>query len=191
MLNIKFNNMYNKTLKTLILALTGSFLMSSCIGSFSLFNKVLSWNKDATGNKFLDELIFLVISPAYAVCGMADLFILNTIEFWTGDNPIASNVGKTQDVMGSDGRMYAVKNLKNGYEIKDDKGETVNFTFDKSTKTWSFEKDGETVKLLRLKDKNTAQIYLQDGRTMDVTLDNQGLYEARMAVNNGVFFAAR
>lgn len=191
MLNIKFNNMYNKTLRTLILALTGSFLMSSCIGSFSLFNKVLSWNKDATGNKFLDELIFLVISPAYAVCGMADLFILNTIEFWTGDNPIASNVGKTQDVMGSDGRMYAVKNLKNGYEIKDDKGETVNFTFDKSTKTWSFEKDGETVKLLRLKDKNTAQIYLQDGRTMDVTLDNQGLYEARMAVNNGVFFAAR
>lgn len=183
--------MCNKTFKSLLFALIGACLMSSCVGSFGLFNKLLSWNKQATGNKFLNELIFLVISPAYAVCGVADVLVLNTIEFWSGDNPVAANVGKTQDVMGSDGRMYAVTTLKNGYEIKDDKGDIVNFTFDKRTKTWACEKDGETVKLLRVKDNSTAQLYLQDGKTMDVTLDNQGLYEARMAVNGGVFFAAR
>jgi len=183
--------MYNKTFKSLLCAIIGACLMSSCIGSFGLFNRVLDWNKQATGNKFLNELIFLVISPAYAVCGVADFLVLNTIEFWSGNNPIAANVGKTQNVMGSDGRMYAVTTLKDGYEIKDDKGETVNFTYDKRTQTWACEKDGETVKLLRIKDNNTAQLYLQDGSSIDVTLDNQGVYEARMAVNSGVFFATR
>lgn len=183
--------MHNKTFKTLVLSLAGTCLMSSCIGSFGLFNKVLDWNKQATGSKFLNELIFLVISPAYAVCGVADFFVLNTIEFWSGNNPVAANVGKTQDIMGSDGRMYAVTNLKNGYEIKDDKGEIVNFTFDKKSKTWSCEKDGTTIKLLKVKDNSTAEIYLKDGRAIDVTLDQQGLYEARMAVNGGTFFAAR
>ena len=39
-------------------------LCSSCIGSFGLFNRVLDWNKDVTDNKFLNELIFIIISPA-------------------------------------------------------------------------------------------------------------------------------
>lgn len=42
-----------------------------------------------------------------------------------------------------------------------------------------------------MKGNDTAQIYLPGGKTMDVTLDKQGLYEARMAVNEGVYFAAR
>lgn len=180
-----------KSLKSLTLAIALACLMSSCVGSFGLFNKLASWNKHATKNKFLNELIFLVISPAYVVCGAADFLVLNTIEFWSGSNPMASNVGKTQNVMGSDGRMYAVTGMENGYEIKNEEGEIVNFTFDKNTRTWSCVKDGEAVKLLKIKDNNTAQLYLQDGKTMDVSLDEQGLYAARMAVNNGVFFAAR
>ena len=96
----------------------GTMTLSSCIGSFCLTNNVLDWNKRATDNKFVNELIFIVISPAYAVCSVADLFVLNSIEFWTGEKVIA-NVGKTKDVMGKDGRMYAIKTLKNGYEITD------------------------------------------------------------------------
>ena len=92
----------------------GTMTLSSCIGSFCLTNTVLDWNKRATDNKFVNELIFIVISPAYAVCSVADLFVLNSIEFWTGEKVIA-NVGKTKDVMGKDGRMYAIKTLKNGY----------------------------------------------------------------------------
>ncbi len=183
--------MYNKFLKTAVFALVGVCLTSSCVGSFSMFNKLLNWNKDATGNKFLNELLFIVISPAYAFCGVADVFVLNTIEFWTGSNPLANNVGKTKSVMGSDGRLYAVTYLKDGYEIKDDNGEKVEFTFNKSDKTWSMVKDGNKVTLLKVKDNNTAQIYLKNGRTMDVALNNQGLYEARMAVNEGTYFAAR
>ena len=110
------------TVNTIIALALGSMCLSSCIGSFSLTNNVLNWNKRATDNKFINELIFIVISPAYAVCSAADLLVLNTIEFWTGDKVIA-NVGKTQNVTGKDGRLYAIKTLKNGYEITDPAGE--------------------------------------------------------------------
>lgn len=183
--------MYNKTLKSFLLIMIASVVMSSCIGSFGLFNKVLDWNKDATGNKFLNELIFIVISPAYVLCGTADLLVLNTIEFWSGSNPLAENVGKTESIMGSDGKLYAVTTLKDGYEIKDADGNVMNFTYNEKDNTWAVEKDGTTTVLLKMKGNDTAQIYLPGGKTMDVTLDKQGLYEARMAVNEGVYFAAR
>ena len=101
---------------------------SSCIGSFGLFNKVLDWNKGIS-NKFVNEVVFILISPAYAVCGVVDLLVLNTVEFWSGSNPVAK-VGHVENVWGSDGRQYAVKTLKDGYEVTKPTGEKVLFTYD-------------------------------------------------------------
>ena len=92
--------------KPVIAVLLGALTFSSCIGSFGLTNSVLDWNKRATDNKFVNEIIFVLISPAYAVCSFADLLVLNSIEFWTG-NKVIGQVGTTKDVMGKDGRMYA------------------------------------------------------------------------------------
>ena len=52
----------------IVLALTGSLMTSSCIGSFALTNKLLSWNKQV-GNKFVNELVFFAfwIIPVYEV----------------------------------------------------------------------------------------------------------------------------
>ena len=99
--------------KPVIAVLLGALTFSSCIGSFGLTNSVLNWNKRATDTKFVNEIIFVLISPAYAVCAFADLLVLNSIEFWTG-NKVIGQVGTTKDVMGKDGRMYAIKTLKNG-----------------------------------------------------------------------------
>ena len=98
-------------LKVSAVLLAATLLTSSCVGSFSLFNKLAGWNKDATGNKFLNELIFILISPAYAVCTVADVLVLNTIEFWTGSNPVAQRVGTTQEITGKDGKLYAKMTL--------------------------------------------------------------------------------
>ena len=68
-------------LKVAVVLLAGVLLTNSCVGSFGLFNKLASWNKSATNEKFLNELIFLIISPAYAVCSVVDVLVLNTIEF--------------------------------------------------------------------------------------------------------------
>ena len=166
----------------------GAMTLSSCIGSFGLTNKVLDWNKGATDHKFINELIFLVISPAYAVCSVADLFVLNTIEFWTGDKVVA-NVGKTKNVTGKDGRLYAIKTLKNGYEITDPEGEKSYFVFDKKNKSWSYSKDGDIRELFSFNEDGSIQACLPNGEKMNVSADEYGLYQVRMAMNGGLYFA--
>ena len=73
--------MRKTAMKTVLALLVGAVTLSSCIGSFGLTNKLLDWNKGLS-NKFVNELVFILISPAYAVCGLADLLVLNTVEFW-------------------------------------------------------------------------------------------------------------
>ncbi len=60
------------------LTLASSLLFSSCIGSFSLTNKLLSWNQHV-GNKFVNELVFFAfwILPVYEVSALADILVLN------------------------------------------------------------------------------------------------------------------
>lgn len=180
--------MKTRTLKVATILLAATLTMSSCVGSFSLFNKLAAWNKDATGNDILNEIIFLVISPAYGVCMLADTLVLNTIEFWTGDNPVASRIGKTKMVEGEDGLMYAIKYLKNGYEITKPNGEVVVLSYDKKTKTWSQSADGIDIKLFSFNDNGTINAYLPTG-TYCLTLDEAGFQKAQQAA--GIYFAHR
>ena len=166
----------------------GTMTLSSCIGSFGLTNTVLDWNKRATDNKFVNELIFIVISPAYAVCSVADLFVLNSIEFWTGEKVVAE-VGKTKDVMGKDGRMYAIKTLKNGYEITDPEGEKSYFVFNKKKKSWSYSKDGDIRELFSFNEDGSIQACLPNGEKINVPANENGLFQIRMAMNDGFYYA--
>ena len=166
----------------------GTMTLSSCIGSFGLTNTVFDWNKRATDNKFVNELIFIIISPAYAVCSVADLFVLNTIEFWTGEKVVAE-VGKTKDVMGKDGRMYAIKTLKNGYEITDPEGEKSYFVFNKKKKSWSYSKDGDIRELFSFNEDGSIQACLPNGEKINVPANENGLFQVRMAMNDGFYYA--
>ena len=59
-------------------AISCSLLLTSCIGPFALSNKLLSWNQTVS-DKFVNALLFVVLSPAYAVTLTADLSLFNTI----------------------------------------------------------------------------------------------------------------
>lgn len=156
-------------LKVSAVLLAATLLTSSCVGSFALFNKLAGWNKQATDNKFLNELIFILISPAYAVCTVADVLVINSIEFWTGSNPMAQRVGETQEITGKDGKLYAVTTLRNGYKVKSPDGEVIKFKYDKKTNSWSKEEKGKIEELFRINDDGTIQARLQDGRSITVT----------------------
>ena len=152
-------------MKAMLVIMAGGLLCTSCVGSFGLFNKLAAWNKQATGNKFLNELIFILISPAYAVCSLADVLVLNTIEFWSGNNPMASNIGKTKQVKGQDGLIYAV--------------------------TWSMTANGEKKEMFRFNEDGTIKAVLPNGEKMDVSQNEGGLYEVRMAVANDTYLYAQ
>ncbi|MDR1939081.1 MAG: DUF3332 domain-containing protein [Tannerellaceae bacterium] len=80
----------------------------SCFVAVGLFAfEMLNWN-NSIGDKWANELIFLImcIIPVYEISVVLDSIFLNTIEFWTGENPI-SDLGY-QTIEGKDG-MYAVE----------------------------------------------------------------------------------
>ena len=85
----------------------GAFLFSSCIGSFGLHSKLVNWNQ-SIGTKFVNELVYLAcnIIPVYPVCYLADALVINSIEFWSGSNPMA-NVGDVKKVKGENGNYFA------------------------------------------------------------------------------------
>jgi hypothetical protein len=59
-------------------------------------------------DKYVDELLFLVlvIVPVYGIGMIADAVILNTIEFWTGKNPLTSK-GDTHNTIAQNGQELA------------------------------------------------------------------------------------
>ena len=160
----------------------GAFLFSSCIGSFSLHNKLVSWNQSIS-NKFVNELVFLAfnIIPIYGVCYLADIVVINSIEFWSGSNPMAS-IGDVKKVKGENGN-YLVETLENGYSITKEGEETASMEliYDKSQNSWNVVADGVSTELVRLNNDGTAQMTLPNGEDLTVTLDAQGVATAQQA----------
>ncbi|MDR0962658.1 MAG: DUF3332 domain-containing protein [Mediterranea sp.] len=183
--------MKKMNVKLVALMLTGTVLFSSCIGSFGLTSKLLDWNNNI-GEKFVNELVFLAccIVPVYEISVLADVLVLNTIEFWTGDNPMA-NVGDVKKVKGENGN-YLVKTLENGYEItKEGENISMELVYDAELNTWNAIAAGTTTPLVKLNGDDTASLYLPGGKSMNVTLDAQGLATARTATMGDTYYAAR
>lgn len=177
---------------TCVYLLSGSILFSSCIGSFSLFNRLLDWNHNI-GDKFVNELVFVAINivPVYAVAGLADLLVINSIEFWSGNNPVAANAGDVKKVKGENGD-YIVETTEDGYAIsKEGSEESMELVFNKDTNTWSVVAEGVNTELVKINNDGTADLYLPTGESMNVTMDAQGLMAARQATMSSCFFAAR
>ncbi|MDR3118837.1 MAG: DUF3332 domain-containing protein [Mediterranea sp.] len=174
----------------LVCALCCGTLFSSCIGSFALFNNVKAWNQ-GIGNKFVNELVFVAlhIIPVYEIAFIADILVINSIEFWDGENPVAG-VGEVKTVKGENGD-YLVETLRNGYSITGaDKNESLELLYDKEANTWRAVSGGVSSDLVKINEDGTAQLYLPGGNSIRVTLDAQGVLAAReMAMNT--FFALK
>lgn len=165
-----------------------SFLFSSCIGSFGLSSKLVSWNK-TIDDKFVNELVFIALTPVYGVALATDWLIINSIEFWSGSNPMAS-IGDVKKVKGENGN-YLVETLENGYSITRE-GETasVELIYNQELNTWNVVADGVSTVLLQMNNDGTAQMTLPNGEEMTVTLDAQGVAAARQATMTNSYYYA-
>ena len=163
--------------------LCGSMMFSSCIGSFALFNKVKDWNESLTDNKFVNELIYLAmwVVPVYEISFFVDNVLLNTIEFWTGNNPVA-NAGDVKTVKGEKGE-YLVKTNADGYTITNEAGQEMTLKFDAEAQSWNVMNGNEAIELITINNDGTVNMNLQNGTYMQVTMDAAGMMAARQAAS--------
>ncbi len=167
----------------------GSLLTTSCIGSFALSNKLLTWNKQID-NKFVNELVFFAfwILPVYEVSMLADVVVFNSIEFWSGSNPVAQ--GRTV-IDGHDGR-YLVDCDATGYTItSENDGTQVRLDFDAYAQSWSLTANDETYTLLTFVDDSHVAMPAPDGTTTIVELSRQGVFAYQDMVQSSMMMALR
>ncbi|MBC7001470.1 DUF3332 family protein [Photobacterium sp. BZF1] len=66
-----------------------SVLLSGCVGSNVATTKLMEYNVKAVDNRYARGGLNMAMSPLYAVTVGADYLVLNSLEFWTGENPIS------------------------------------------------------------------------------------------------------
>jgi len=77
--------------KLMLGAVAAVVLLAGCKGEFRLTKNINTW-VNGFENEWVDELAFLgcAIFPVYGFSMLGDAIIFNSLEFWTGDNPIKS-----------------------------------------------------------------------------------------------------
>ena len=89
-------------LSILVVSMLLLFSMSAgCIGNFGLSGKVRKFNLETTEDRWSRELLFVVlyVIPVYPFAGFLDIIVFNSIEFWTGTNPINGSASVTPIAM--------------------------------------------------------------------------------------------
>ena len=118
-----------KSICTLLCA--GVVMLTGCYGSNACFNKLHKWN-GTLGNKWLNSIVHFILQifGVYWIClGLVDGLVLNTIEFWTGSNPLASGDSYFEkDAQGNS--VAAVKNADGSMsvELTTAEGQKANLT---------------------------------------------------------------
>ena len=59
----------------------------------------------------------------------------------------------------------------------------------KKNKSWSYSKDGDIRELFSFNEDGSIQACLPSGAKMNVTADENGLFQLRMAMNDGFYYA--
>jgi hypothetical protein len=114
----------------------GAFLpvaTTACFGKFQLTRKVYQFNRDISHDKWVEWLAFLVlvIVPIYGIAVLVDAVVANSLEFWTGDNPISAQLGTRHTAQGPNGELIVTHVREPGLmdlEITDAQGNLHAFT---------------------------------------------------------------
>ena len=67
-----------------------ALLTSGCYGPFNLTRRLYQWNGQVSSDRWAKEIAFLLLAgfQVYSLSSMGDAIIFNSMEFWTGKNPV-------------------------------------------------------------------------------------------------------
>jgi hypothetical protein len=122
---------------------------TGCFGNFSLTRKVYDYNKEVSPDKWVRWLVFLVLNviPVYGFATIFDALFANSLEFWTGENPVAAAPGAERIVRGPHGEVARATLLAPGIADLD-----------------VVDRNGRTYALRLVREEGTIAAYERDGR---------------------------
>lgn len=164
-----------KAVATAVLAVS----LTGCIGQMATSGLVMKLNLSAVDNRYARAGLYVLMSPVYGIAATADLFIFNSIEFWTGTNPIS---GKSPAV--ADTPMSAV--IKINQKLDKDlttapvkiSSADIKQVNDKSLEMSVAYADGTTQVLRGEKDGEMVNFYLDGEFITTVSVDELSEYAA-------------
>lgn len=143
-----------KAFRTIVLAIvifSVTLSQTGCIGSFTLTRKVYEWNKTDVKGKWGQQLVFLafIFLPVYEFTLFVDAIVLNTIEFWTGSNPLAMAPGEIETKMVRNGddvyRFTVEKNRFTIEKFRENQPVQSNcFIYDENLQAWTMTNGHQT-----------------------------------------------
>lgn len=129
--------------------------LSGCFGKFAITRKVYDLNA-SVHDRYLRNVVTwaFIIVPVYGVAGVIDFVLFNTIEFWSGRNPVTAGVKSFHYSSGD--QLFNVMAVKSG--------ETITFTIDRY-QSGSYQ-DSLTIKS-DLTERNSTATLRQPGKVTE------------------------
>ena len=112
--------MFKRTIAAVVLAGFLPLSTTGCFGTFQLTRKVYKFNRDVSPDKWIQELTFLVmvVLPVYGFATFLDAVLFNSIEFWTGNNPVLAARGATRTIDTAEGSATLTRVDENTLDVR-------------------------------------------------------------------------
>lgn len=79
-------------MKKILIKTVGLIVLASaltgCVGSNAVTGKVMKFNVEVVDNRYARAGVNLLLAPVYGITTAVDYALFNSLEFWTGSNPI-------------------------------------------------------------------------------------------------------
>ena len=125
-----------------------------CYGNMTLTKKLYDFN-GSINNRYMQQIAFWVMNivPLYSAAHF--VVFLNTIEFWTGSNPMAMKAGEEQIRYTRNGdKLLQIKSVRNNMFITEtegpEAGTTIQISYDPATASFYLISDQGTEKIAAL-----------------------------------------
>ena len=92
---LNFRNFAGRAVAIAVMCTFLPMATTGCFGGFELTKKVYKFNQEVNPDKWVQWCAFLVMSLVYPAAGGIDVVFANSVEFWTGQNPIRADATRT------------------------------------------------------------------------------------------------
>ncbi|MBW3694283.1 DUF3332 domain-containing protein [Vibrio sp. T187] len=77
-----------KTITRIVALSVAAMALSGCVGSNAVTGYLMKFNLKAVDNRYARGGLNILLAPVYGLTVAADYLVFNSLEFWTGSNPL-------------------------------------------------------------------------------------------------------